>query len=294
VNKNFDYLIGVDGGGTGTRVLVMRPNGDIIAKGHASASGLTHGIERAWSVVLEAIHNAFTSVNMAMPELSVMAIGLGLAGVHNKVWATQFEAQNPGFSEFILATDGYTTLLGAHGGKAGAILAAGTGSIGEVLLPDGCHKEVGGWGFPSGDEASGAWLGLQAINYAQQVLDGRTPSNPFSQAVIDFCGGSKDAVFAWLGNASQTNYAQLAPLVIEFAKHDTYAETLMQKAGIDLAKMAQALDPSASLPIALCGGLAQALREYLPDHVLQRVVSAQADSAHGALLLLKTHLQSRL
>ena len=293
MNTNIEYLIGVDGGGTGTRVLITHRNGELIAKGSAGASGLIHGIERAWNVVIEAIANAFSSVNKEMPALSSMAIGLGLAGVHNKTWATQFEQHNPGFAEFILATDGYTTLLGAHGGKAGAILATGTGSVGEVLLPDGGHKEVGGWGFPSGDEASGAWLGLQAINYAQQVLDGRTPNTAFSQALIDFCGGSKDSVFTWLGTAKQTHYAQLAPLVIQFAKLDPYAENLMHKAGADLAKMAQALDPSASLPIALCGGLAQAFCGYLPEHVLARVVTAQADSAHGALLLLQTHLQSR-
>ena len=45
----------------------------------------------------------------------------------------------------------------------------GTGSVGEIKLADGRHVEVGGWGFPAGDEASGAWMGLRAINHVQQV-----------------------------------------------------------------------------------------------------------------------------
>jgi glucosamine kinase len=63
--------------------------------------------------------------------------------------------------------------LGAHGGGPGAIVAAGTGSIDEALRHDGEHVSVGGWGYPVGDEGSGAWLGMCAMREAQLASDGR-------------------------------------------------------------------------------------------------------------------------
>ncbi|KAK0359944.1 hypothetical protein LTR94_029266, partial [Friedmanniomyces endolithicus] len=72
------------------------------------------------------------------------AIGLGLAGVHNKEWAAAFRAANPGYAALTLDTDAFSTLMGAHGGRPGAIVAIGTGSVGEALRADGARVEVGG------------------------------------------------------------------------------------------------------------------------------------------------------
>ena len=82
-----------------------------------------------------------------------------------------------------LESDALTTLLGAHAGQPGVIVAIGTGSVGEVLHADGSRHEVGGWGFPSGDEAGGAWIGMRAINHAQQVVDGRVPGSALWRSI---------------------------------------------------------------------------------------------------------------
>jgi len=288
-----DYLIGVDGGGTGTRVRIERADGGELARGTAGPSGLLHGADKAWAAVLEAVDSAFASVDMARPSLNHIAIGLGLAGVHNKQWAAEFERKNPGFANVAVATDAFCTLLGAHRGRSGAIVAIGTGSVGEALLPDGTRREVGGWGFPAGDEASGAWLGLQAINHAQHVLDGRRPSSAFARAVIVEVGGDVNGLFNWLAAANQTTYAQLAPIVIQFAQQDDIARAMMIKAGAEIAETARALDPDGTLPLALCGGLAAPMTEYLPQQLRVRVVPPQADAATGALQLIRQSLQGK-
>ncbi len=290
VNKQYQYLIGVDGGGTGTRVLLTRADGVELGRGSAGPSGLMHGIDNAWAAILSATGQAFADAGLSVPALADIAAGCGLAGVHNKQWAADFIEKNPGFGALAVGTDGQTTLLGAHQGKAGAIIAIGTGSVGEVLLPDGSRREVGAWGFPSSDEASGAWLGLHTINHVQHVLDGRHPPTEFAAAVIAYCGGGRDGVFNWLAQANQTAYAQLARFTIQFASAEAAARSIMQKAGEEIAKIAHALDPSTELPIALCGGLAAPLREYLPPSLLSRVVQPQADSATGALILIKNSL----
>eukprot|EP01032_Pedospumella_encystans_P022493 gene22493-25488_t len=168
-----EFLIGVDGGGSGTRVRLMRANGAALGEGDSGPSGLLHGIKNAWSSVEDAAAKAFKASGLDYPARERIAIGLGLAGVHNRQWAANFVAANPGYAAVALETDAYTTVLGAHQGQPGAIIALGTGSVGEILLADGSRKEVGGWGFPAGDEAGGAWIGLRAISHIQQVIDGR-------------------------------------------------------------------------------------------------------------------------
>jgi glucosamine kinase len=287
-----DYLIGVDGGGTGTRVRLARrtPGGAVeLAQGAGGPSGLGLGIARAWASIQDAIALAFTHAGTTPPPLARIAIGLGLAGVHNGQWAQAFRDADPGYGALVLETDAFTTLLGAHDGKPGAIVAIGTGSVGEVLLPDGTRREVGGWGFPAGDEASGGWIGLAAINHIEQVLDGRRPGSAFADAVIAACGGNRAAIQVWLGQATQTTYASLAPLVLQHAG-DPAARAILTQAGQEVAAIARALDPDEGLPLALCGGLGAALRTWLPPALAARARTPLGDSAQGALRMIEMRL----
>ena len=287
-----DYLIGVDGGGTGTRVRLARfsPHGVVeLAQGASGPSGLGLGIARAWASVQDAVAQAFAVAGIEQPSLDRIAIGLGLAGVHNRQWAQAFEQANPGYAALRLETDAFSTLLGAHGGRPGAIVAIGTGSVGEVLQPDGTRREVGGWGFPAGDEASGGWIGLAAVNHIEQVLDGRRPASSFATDVIEACGGNRAAIQVWLGKATQTTYASLAPLVLRHAD-DPAARAILTKAGDEAAAIARALDPDGTLPLALCGGLGSALRDWLPPALAARASAPAGDSARGALRLIELHI----
>lgn len=286
-----DYLIGVDGGGTGTRVRLARADGTELAQASAGPSGLAHGIANAWAAVGAAVDSAFAQIGVTQLAIGRVAIGLGLAGVHNKDWAAQFVAADPGYGALALDNDGVTTLLGAHQGKPGVIVAIGTGSVGEVLLPGGEIREVGGWGFPAGDEASGGWMGLRAVGHMQQVIDGRATGGAFADELIATCGGTRDAIQRWLGNANQTTYASLARVVVAHAHTDAVAGAILEHAGGEVAGMAHALDPSGTLPLALCGGLGEELRPYLPAQLLARTVSPQGDSASGALRMIEQHLK---
>jgi len=289
-----DFLIGVDGGGTGTRVRLADSKGAEIAQGAGGPSGLGLGIARAWTSVQEAAGQAFAAAGIAPPPLDRIAIGLGLAGVHNKQWAAEFVAANPGYATIRLETDAFTTLMGAHGGAPGAIVAIGTGSVGEVLRADGSRQEVGGWGFPAGDEASGGWIGLRAIGHIEQVLDGRRERSAFADDLIAACGGGRDAIQVWLGQATQTTYASLAPLVLRHGSTeaaDPVARAILLDAGSEVAAIAHALDPESRLPLALCGGLGAALRDFLPSGLLARTTPPQGDSAAGALRMIMKAIQ---
>ena len=86
----------------------------------------------------------------------------------------------------------------------------------------------------------------------------------FAGALLKFCGGSKDAVFSWLAGASQTKFAQLA-FGHRICWKKVAKRKYFKKAGIEVGKMANALDPSGTIPIALCGGLAEVVWSYLQN-----------------------------
>ncbi len=169
----------------------------------------------------------------------------GLAGVNHPQWRAEFIERAPALAALTIDSDAYTTLLGAHGGAPGVVVAVGTGSIGAVLEHDGTYRTVGGYGFPASDEASGAWLGLRAMQYAQYALDGRAARDAFSASAVSESTGIHDgheSLIEWLATARQADYARLAPVVLDYRDHAFVAQCLL-KAGEEIGLMiAAALD----------------------------------------------------
>jgi glucosamine kinase len=285
------FFIGVDGGASGTRICIAGRDGRLVAQGRGGPSALGLGRDEAWHTILNTVSAAFSQAGVKTPAWSECAMGLGMSGVHNKAWAGEFSAKSPEFASVQIDTDAFTTLLGAHRGRPGAIIALGTGSVGEVLHEDGTRQEVGGWGFPSGDEAGGCGMGLRAIRQAQHAIDNHEEASAFTDAVLDKCGGrTRDALFAWLIRANQTTYAELAPLVIAHCQSDTHAARIVRESGEEIARTARALDPQNRYPLALCGGLAEPLWPFVPEPLRQRLQKPVADSTRGALQLIAHHL----
>ncbi len=287
MEQDLDFLIGVDGGGTGTRAVVLDARSQrMVGQGEAGASALTQGVEQAWKHVMQAIAAALEgSGRMLRPEHC--AIGLGLAAVNVPSLTQGFLAQAPAFARLALDTDGYAMLLGAHEGRPGMVVAAGTGSVGVALMPDGERRTSGGWGFPVGDEGSGARLGLEAMRHAQWALDGRAPVGALAQAVYARIGRDAQTLVSWSNQANARLWAQLAPLVFENQHQDPAAQQLLQKAADQLAQLAEALDPQGELPLVFNGSIGQRLQSLQPDHLLGRCRTPYGDATHGALLLLK-------
>lgn len=291
MQSSFKYLIGVDGGGSGTRVIVADAHQKILAHAEGAPSALNQGIEKAWRAIMDTVALAFSKGKIAVPMLSECAIGLGLSGANNVIWKNEFYLRNPGFKKIIVDTDGFTTLLGAHGGAAGVIVAVGTGSVGMVLDNSGKRKDVSGWGFPSGDEASGAWLGLRAASITQKTIDGRRKPSSLSEAVQNFCGKTPEQFLEWLGTARQNAFATLAPLVFQCASTDPDALKLLHKAGLEIATMVETLDPKKELPLSICGRLGVELIPYLPSEIKARNQKAKGDSTVGALYLIAQNIK---
>ena len=282
-----EFVIGIDGGGSGTRALLAPLRGPVLGQGQAGPSALGQGIHQAWLNIENAVLRAFDAAGLPFAGWHVCAAVAALSGVSHRPWRAAFLEADPGFALLEAETDSFAMLMGAHGGRPGAIVAAGTGSIGEVLRPDGQRLTVGGWGFPIGDEGSGAWLGLQAVRHAQAALDGRAVAGPLARSVWAECGADREALQGWCARAGQFAYAQLAPRVFEYAALDPAAARLLDEAAAALQAIADALDPQQLLPIALSGSIGRLLAPRMTSALRRRLVEPAQGPAEGALALAR-------
>jgi glucosamine kinase len=285
-----EFLVGVDGGGSGTRALLARRDGSVIGNGLAGPSGLSRGIAPAWSAIAAATQRAFESAGLRPAAWSDCALGAGLAGASHLPWRDAFLAVNPGFARIALDSDSFTMLLGAHAGRPGVIVAAGTGSVGEVLRADGSRTSLGGWGFPIGDEGSGAWLGWQAVRHAQAAMDGRAPAGALARQVWTSCGDDRVALLDWCRSAGQFEYAQLAPAVFAAEAEDAQAAALLTSAVVELEALALALDPAGELPLAVSGSVGRRLSPRFSAPLRDRCVALAEGADAGALTLIRRAL----
>lgn len=60
----------------------------------------------------------------------------------------------------------------------GAVLIAGTGSIGELVSSSGIRVRTGGWGHMLGDEAGAYWIASTAARRIAWALDGFAAPGP--------------------------------------------------------------------------------------------------------------------
>jgi glucosamine kinase len=285
------YVIGIDGGGTGTRARLTRTDGEVLSSARTGPSALGQGVLQAWDNVSQAIKESFQIANLPDWQPEECAVGLGLAGAIVAKHRRDFMQAANRFGKIELASDGYTTLLGAYCGRPGAVVAAGTGSIGEALRDDGEHVSVGGWGYPVGDEGSGAWIGMRAMREAQHVSDGRAPVGSLVHAICSVAGNSRDALLTWCERAGQHEYAALAPLVFDAEASDPKAAQLLNDAARALDAIALALDPDGRLPLVISGSIGQRLQPRLAPSIRARLVAPAGDAIDGALRLIRAQLE---
>ncbi|CAD5375163.1 N-acetylglucosamine kinase of eukaryotic type [Rubrivivax sp. A210] len=291
-SSSLRLCVGIDGGGSGTRARLVAADGRRLGHGEAGPSALGQGMEQAWRHVLAATAAALECAGLDAAALGDPAwragcgLGLGLSGAENPAWARAFHDSAPSWGRIALESDGWTALLGAHAGAPGALVVAGSGSVGVARCHDGRRLMVGGWGWRLGDEGSGAWLGQQAVRHAQQALDGRAPAAALARAIWARCGAERHRLLAWSLAADQAAWAALAPMVFDLEAADAAAAALIAAAAAAVETLALTLDPAGALPLVITGSVGARLLPRLDAALRQRIVQPAGDAMDGALGLL--------
>ena len=282
-------FIGVDGGGTNCRARIRDDAGRLLGEGSGGPANARLGV-RAFAAVLAACRAAAGAAKLGEDDLARAHAGLGLAGVAQPIDRDFILAQPHPFASLVLDTDAYAAWLGAFDGADGAILILGTGSCGLAVVR-GKRFNVSGWGDQISDEASGMAIGRMAIRRSIWALEGMAPLTPFAEAVLDKFDRRPDAAVTWAESAKPADYARFAPTAFDYAgKGDRLAVTVIEEAASDAARMIRRLLEIGAPAVALVGGVAGALKAWLPPEFGGRLVEPASDALDGAILMARQAL----
>ncbi|HZT60590.1 MAG TPA: BadF/BadG/BcrA/BcrD ATPase family protein [Pyrinomonadaceae bacterium] len=241
------FLLGVDGGGTKTRALVVDARQKVLGEAEAGPSNpLRVGVSEAANSVRDAAERACAEAGVRRIEIA--AAEIGLAGVKRSDIRERMRAalrSELGISHIEVVTDADIALYGATEGRAGLVIIAGTGSICCGVNSRGRQACAGGWGPIVGDEGSGSWIARRALRAVARASDGRGRKTSLVEAACEFFNVAKaedlsTAVYA--PNVTNNRIAAFGRRVIEAAKRrDAVAREIVEDAGRELAQAALAV-----------------------------------------------------
>lgn len=289
-------FIGVDGGGTKTRVRIEDETGRLVGQANGGPANIRLSVEQAWHSIQDAIAHILQEAGINFSTLACpVHVGMGLAGSEIPTAYERFINTPHAFTTLAVASDAYTACLGAHGGQDGAIIIVGTGAIG-MQIRNKQISRVGGWGFPHDDEGGGAWLGLQAVRHTIRVHDGRDQASGLACDVLAHAGNAFSNLVTWSNQANSSQFAELAPLVIaQHQQGDRMATGLLRQSAAAISELGEALlalppQQTNTLPVALAGGIAPFVEPWLSATLRQRLRVASQSADEGAIYLVKQRL----
>lgn len=281
-----ELYLGIDGGGSRCRAVIGDSRGRIIGRGLGGPANPYHGVELAWSSVRDATYQALHAAGLPVRAMHSLRACFGLAGVNLPSVHAQTRSWRGQFAQLLVVGDLPIACLAAHGGD-GAVIVVGTGSCGYANI-DGEETLMGGHGFPAGDQASGAWLGLKAVEHTLLALDGFVAQGVLSESVREHFKANKavELLEALQRAGGQRGYASLAPAVFDAARRgDANACRLIEAGAEYLAQLAERLLAGRSLRLSLIGGLAAPMHAWLPESLSARLSPPKEEAVHGALRL---------
>lgn len=290
------YVIGVDGGGTRTRAVVLDRDGKEVARAEGDAAVADAAAPAPGARAVAATCRAAARASGVDVPVDVVWAGLAGAGREAARSAVEVELGRTGVARVArVGTDVLAAFHDAFADGPGVLLIAGTGSIAWGRAEDGREGRVGGWGRHIGDEGSAYAIGMDALRRVAKNADGRAPETALRGAILGHLDLAEvDALVQWTGTAERAKVAELAPVVAAAATTgDGAAKEIIDHALDELERHVLAvlenLGPWRTPPrVALAGGLlrpGRALRAPM-EAVLTRhgvpVLEREIDPAMGA------------
>ncbi|MFI1753742.1 N-acetylglucosamine kinase [Streptomyces sp. NPDC020571] len=255
----------VDLGKTGCRAMLWNSaDSSRAVSSVAGAPGLAapDGVAAARAAVRAAVEPLLREPGGARPDsVLVGAAGAASAPAAARSLVDALLADLP-VQEAAVTSDAVTAHAGALGGRAGVVLAIGTGSVAVGIGADGTYARVDGWGPLLGDDGSGARIGTAGLRAALRAHDGRGPATVLLDAAVGLFGDLErlPSTVGRDGNPARTA-ASFAPEVARAADAgDAVASVIVRDAAADLAGTALAAAGritagGAPVPMAVTGGL---------------------------------------
>lgn len=262
-------FLGLDAGGTRTRVALVDERGQCVGSGEAGCSlPRAVGFERARFAVTNAVERAWGDAQLTPRALA--GVGAGFAGAGDEAARTQARSLCeraldliPG-ARLLVDHDLGIAYRGSFGTGDGVVVVSGTGSAAYARDRDGAEVRVGGFGPYADDAGSGFDLGRRALSAALRALDGRLRPTRLVEACVRGLALSDEQDLVDLlrrGALLRASVASLAPSVCALAREgDGAANRILDDGAEELAHLAATAARRANratASVACCGGLFQ-------------------------------------
>lgn len=216
------YYLGIDGGQSGTRCLIVRADGTV--HGMSTAGKIDHllapgGRERVREVLRQVVAEA-----MGARPVRVKAAFLGLTGVVaggrlEEAALTAAQGSVPA-DQVCVDNDGLIAWAGALALRPGLIAIAGSGSLVLGVDAGGRTERAGGWGYLFGDEPGAFGIALAGVKSALRDVDAGRVSD-LRRVVEDHFGVADLAQVTkgfYAGEVDRAQVASLTPRLAELAR----------------------------------------------------------------------------
>ncbi len=258
-----EVFLGVDGGGTKTAFCLLSAQGEVLASYETATSYHPGKPDLVAGVLSEGIAEVRSEAGVS--EIAYGFFGLsGYGEIASDVPRLDaIPADLLGHERYACDNDVVCSWAGSLGGAEGISVVSGTGSIAYGWRA-GSGLRVGGWGEAFGDEGSGHWLGVAALQLFSKMSDGRVAPGPLLGILREHLGLRADleavdvVINRW--QRDRTRVAALSrPLVDAARAGDGAAAGLLVAAGEELAQLVAVVGRRLAFPagtaVSYTGGI---------------------------------------
>jgi N-acetylglucosamine kinase-like BadF-type ATPase len=206
------YLIGIDGGGSKTKMECYDLSGKLINQIRTDSTDYhTVGIDNVINILTEGFRKLGVSLSDCLISFGMPAYG------ENKTEDAKAVSQiKNAFSptEFNIENDVFSAWAGATALSNGVTVVCGTGSMAVGRDSTGKIVRCGGWLPFFSDEGSGYWIGLHALELFSKQSDGRLPRGSLYSLMQEHLGIKEDdfEAFHILSSQYENSRVQIASL----------------------------------------------------------------------------------
>lgn len=306
------WLIGVDGGGTKTHVVISNQRGQTIAEAFAGGSNLHLDPDYVRHSLIIGIQKAISNVSQKPVNEPRAHVCFGLSGLDTQsdqhiikpLLKDVISKCHIAKAETLYCSDGLIGLYSQESVDWGICLIASTGSncFGINQAHDQCAA-AGDWGYLFGDQGSAFHIGQSLIQTSLQEYDGRSNDTGLMKLILTHLNlSSPDQLIelSYQPTLPIKSIASLATLLAQVSPH--YSETLIKTAAKHYLQSCQAVlrrtntSFEEKIPIVLIGGLlnyqpfAHQLRQELTQAFPHSIILKPAlPPVYGAIRILKQH-----
>lgn len=289
-------FLGMDGGGTKTAFTLIDADATVVSSHRQeSLAWPTSSIPEVQSAVRTGVDTVLDGAGATRKDVTCAFFGIPGYGEDSTRTAALDDLGLAvlGHRRYRCDNDMISGWAGSLDGRDGINVTVGTGSIAYGAVA-GRSCRIGGWGELFGDEGSGYWVSVQALNAFSRMADGRQQLSVLYTMLREHLGLTEDLdaigvmLNSWRGE--RRRIASLAPVVVAAAEAgDDVARGILTEAADQVRQLASAsadrlgIDPRFHVAVTTSGGMAGASAMVpLIDRALRTDPRLHpAESVHG-------------